>query len=237
MASNVRFLLQSVHTERLALLAAIYFFLSCHLAAAFCSGKTRPDCTYMQNGNGKWKHHISDRCLLKKISRLCLSVCLTPATISFISTDPHHYCLRRFGEQASDPVGESLESAERHFVILCHNTTQSTLLGQFNVNNLLEGRIDVLCRCVYSSVCMCACLYVHVSVCMCVQEKERLRDRVCACICVWECLKTYIVFMCFSCHLRTKTHPCTHKHTYKNAHTHTHTHTRTHAHTQMQTHT
>ena len=38
--------------------------------------------------------------------------------------------------------------AERHFVVLCHNVTDAMLLGDFNTNNLLEGRVDVWCRCV-----------------------------------------------------------------------------------------
>ena len=41
---------------------------------------------------------------------------------------------------------------QRHFVILCHNITQAMLQGEFNINNLLEGRVDVWCRCVSTAL-------------------------------------------------------------------------------------
>ena len=41
---------------------------------------------------------------------------------------------------------------QRHFVVLCHNITQAMLQGDFNINNLLEGRVDVWCRCVSTAL-------------------------------------------------------------------------------------
>ena len=53
---------------------------------------------------------------------------------------------------------------QRHFVVLCHNATDATLRGDFDTNNLLQGRVDVLCRCVRVRVCACVCLPLSVSV-------------------------------------------------------------------------
>ena len=41
---------------------------------------------------------------------------------------------------------------QRNIIVLCHNVSQDTADGIFDVNNLLKGRIDVLTRCITSSL-------------------------------------------------------------------------------------
>jgi len=41
---------------------------------------------------------------------------------------------------------------QRNIIVLCHNVSQDTADGIFDVNNLLKGRIDVLARCITSSL-------------------------------------------------------------------------------------
>jgi len=41
---------------------------------------------------------------------------------------------------------------KRNIIVLCHNASQDTADGIFDINNLLKGRIDVLARCITSSL-------------------------------------------------------------------------------------
>ena len=41
---------------------------------------------------------------------------------------------------------------ERHIVLLCHNVSQDVGMGLFRPNNLLEGRVDVMCRCITNAL-------------------------------------------------------------------------------------
>jgi hypothetical protein len=68
--------------------------------------------------------------------------------------------------------GGQTVQVQRHFVVLCHNATEATLRGDFDTNNLLQGRVDVLCRCVCVRACVRACL------CRCR----------CRCLCLSVCL-------------------------------------------------
>lgn len=43
-------------------------------------------------------------------------------------------------------------TTQRNIIVLCHNVSQDTAEGIFDVNNLLKGRIDVLARCITSSL-------------------------------------------------------------------------------------
>ena len=40
----------------------------------------------------------------------------------------------------------------RDFVVVCHNVSPLVLRGTFSPNNLLEGRVDVLARCVSAAL-------------------------------------------------------------------------------------
>ena len=42
--------------------------------------------------------------------------------------------------------------AERHIVLLCHNVSEDVGKGLFRPNNLLEGRVDVMCRCITNAI-------------------------------------------------------------------------------------
>ena len=43
-------------------------------------------------------------------------------------------------------------AAHRHFVVAASNASSAVANGQFSVNNLLQGRVDVLCRCATSAL-------------------------------------------------------------------------------------
>ena len=43
-------------------------------------------------------------------------------------------------------------TAHRHFVVVSSNASSAVANGQFSVNNLLQGRVDVLCRCATSAL-------------------------------------------------------------------------------------
>ena len=43
-------------------------------------------------------------------------------------------------------------TAHRHFVVAASNASSAVANGQFSVNNLLQGRVDVLCRCATSAL-------------------------------------------------------------------------------------
>ena len=45
-----------------------------------------------------------------------------------------------------------LAKAHRHFVVAASNASAAVANGQFSVNNLLQGRVDVLCRCATSAL-------------------------------------------------------------------------------------
>ena len=42
--------------------------------------------------------------------------------------------------------------AHRHFIVAAPNASSAVANGQFSVNNLLQGRVDVLCRCATSAL-------------------------------------------------------------------------------------
>lgn len=50
--------------------------------------------------------------------------------------------------RARGSAASAADHDTRHFVVLCHNVTDAMILGDFNINNLLENRVDVMCRCV-----------------------------------------------------------------------------------------
>ena len=41
---------------------------------------------------------------------------------------------------------------ERHIILLCNNVSQEVGKGVFRPNNLLEGRVDVICRCITNAL-------------------------------------------------------------------------------------
>jgi hypothetical protein len=41
---------------------------------------------------------------------------------------------------------------ERHFILLCNNVSEDVGKGLFRPNNLLEGRVDVICRCITNAL-------------------------------------------------------------------------------------
>ncbi len=41
---------------------------------------------------------------------------------------------------------------ERHIILLCHNVSENVGKGLFRPNNLLEGRVDVMCRCITNAI-------------------------------------------------------------------------------------
>ena len=43
-------------------------------------------------------------------------------------------------------------TAHRHFIVAASNASSAVANGQFSVNNLLQGRVDVLCRCATSAL-------------------------------------------------------------------------------------
>ena len=43
-------------------------------------------------------------------------------------------------------------ASHRHFVVAASNASAAVANGQFSVNNLLQGRVDVLCRCATSAL-------------------------------------------------------------------------------------
>ena len=43
-------------------------------------------------------------------------------------------------------------AAARHFVVLCHDVGDAVARGEFSANNLLEGRVDVLARCLTAAL-------------------------------------------------------------------------------------
>ena len=45
-----------------------------------------------------------------------------------------------------------LELEPRHFVVVCHDVTAQTAAGLFSVSNLLQGRVDVWCRCIVAGL-------------------------------------------------------------------------------------
>ena len=47
---------------------------------------------------------------------------------------------------ANDTCTYSTSEVTRHFLVLCHDTSELTARGQFDANNLLDGRVDVWCR-------------------------------------------------------------------------------------------
>ena len=62
----------------------------------------------------------------------------------------------RFGEKSSTiRYASSIHQhhhAERNIVVLSHNVSQHVLDGHYDVNYLLKGRVDVLCRCINSAL-------------------------------------------------------------------------------------
>ena len=49
---------------------------------------------------------------------------------------------------ANGAGGRAHVPATRHVVVLCHDVSAPTAAGLFSVSNLLQGRVDVWCRCV-----------------------------------------------------------------------------------------
>jgi hypothetical protein len=41
---------------------------------------------------------------------------------------------------------------ERHIILLCNNVSEDVGKGLFRPNNLLEGRVDVICRCITNAL-------------------------------------------------------------------------------------
>jgi tRNA pseudouridine-54 N-methylase len=41
---------------------------------------------------------------------------------------------------------------ERHIILLCNNVSEDVGKGVFRPNNLLEGRVDVICRCIANAL-------------------------------------------------------------------------------------
>ncbi len=52
---------------------------------------------------------------------------------------------------AATPV-ETDVFKERHIVLLCNNVSEDVGKGIFRPNNLLEGRVDVICRCITNAI-------------------------------------------------------------------------------------
>lgn len=53
---------------------------------------------------------------------------------------------------ANGAEGGARVRATRHVVVLCHDVSAQTAAGLFSVSNLLQGRVDVWCRCVTASL-------------------------------------------------------------------------------------
>ena len=53
---------------------------------------------------------------------------------------------------ANGAGGGARVPATRHVVVLCHDVSAPTAAGLFSVSNLLQGRVDVWCRCVTASL-------------------------------------------------------------------------------------
>lgn len=56
---------------------------------------------------------------------------------------------------SSSDIDQHLNPAylkERHIILLCHNVSEDVGKGLFRPNNLLEGRVDVMCRCITNAI-------------------------------------------------------------------------------------
>jgi len=89
-------------------------------------------------------------------------------TTAFTKYHTTHVGSSRFGEeiryasfihQHQPQRGESIRYAstnqhqhERNIVVLSHNVSDHVLYGHYDVNYLLKGRVDVLCRCINSAL-------------------------------------------------------------------------------------
>lgn len=60
--------------------------------------------------------------------------------------------LLRTAPLANGAEGDARVRATRHVVVLCHDVSAQTAAGLFSVSNLLQGRVDVWCRCVTASL-------------------------------------------------------------------------------------
>ena len=68
----------------------------------------------------------------------------------------HHHDITTNNLLMADSATEISDAStihhKRNIIVLCHNVSQDTADGIFDVNNLLKGRIDVLARCITSSL-------------------------------------------------------------------------------------
>ena len=71
-----------------------------------------------------------------------MKLCLAILILQGYALQPPHAATRRTAPLA----------AHRHFVVAASNASAAVANGQFSVNNLLQGRVDVLCRCATSAL-------------------------------------------------------------------------------------
>ncbi len=65
----------------------------------------------------------------------------------------HRMCQSNFEPDRSAAMALNTDVfKERHIILLCNNVSEDVGKGVFRPNNLLEGRIDVICRCIANAL-------------------------------------------------------------------------------------
>jgi len=72
-------------------------------------------------------------------------------TTAFTTYHTTHVGSSRFGEEIRY-ASTNQHQHERNIVVLSHNVSHHVLDGHYDVNYLLKGRVDVLCRCINSAL-------------------------------------------------------------------------------------